>query len=475
MSNAIKDTQKMIAEVLEAYPEKTKKERGKHLTANDPTGQCSTCQVKSNVKSRPGVMTVRGCAYAGAKGVVWGPVKDQVSISHGPVGCGQYSWWSRRNYYNGQTGVDTFGTMHITTDFQEKDIVYGGDKGLHAALLELKELFPLSKSMGILSECPVGLIGDDIEAVSKKVAKELDIPIVPVRCEGFRGVSQSLGHHIANDTIRDFILGTGTLDKSTPYDVALIGDYNIGGDAWASRKVLEEMGLRVIAQWTGDASINEIGIAHKAKLNLIHCYRSMNYICRHMEEQYGTPWTEFNFFGPTKIYESIRKIASYFDDSIKEKAEKMIEKYKPRMDEIIDHYRPRLEGKKVMLYVGGLRPRHTIGAYEDLGMEVIASGYEFGHSDDYKRTYPEMKEGAVIMDDATLYELEEFTRRLRPDMVGSGIKEKYSYHKMGVPFRQMHSWDYSGPYHGFDGFAVFARDMDMTVNSPTWDLIRRKK
>jgi len=475
MSNAIKDTQKMIEEVLEAYPEKTKKERGKHLTANDPTGKCSTCQVKSNVKSRPGVMTVRGCAYAGAKGVVWGPVKDQVSISHGPVGCGQYSWWSRRNYYNGQTGVDTFGTMHITTDFQEKDIVYGGDKGLHAALLELKELFPLSKSMGILSECPVGLIGDDIEAVSKKAAKELDIPIVPVRCEGFRGVSQSLGHHIANDTIRDFILGTGTLDKSTPYDVALIGDYNIGGDAWASRKVLEEMGLRVIAQWTGDASINEIGIAHKAKLNLIHCYRSMNYICRHMEEQYGTPWTEFNFFGPTKIYESIRKIASYFDDSIKEKAEKMIEKYKSRMDEIIAHYRPRLEGKKVMLYVGGLRPRHTIGAYEDLGMEVIASGYEFGHSDDYKRTYPEMKEGAVIMDDATLYELEEFTRRLRPDMVGSGIKEKYSYHKMGVPFRQMHSWDYSGPYHGFDGFAVFARDMDMTVNSPTWDLIRRKK
>jgi len=81
----------------------------------------------------------------------------------------------------------------------------------------------------------------------------------------------------------------------------------------------------------------------------------------------------------------------------------------------------------------------------------------------------------VIMDDATLYELEEFTRRLKPDMVGSGIKEKYSYHKLGVPFRQMHSWDYSGPYHGFDGFPVFARDMDMTVNSPTWDLIRRKR
>jgi nitrogenase molybdenum-iron protein alpha chain len=475
MSTTIKDTQKMIEEVLEVYPEKTKKDRSKHLAANDPSGQCSSCQVKSNIKSRPGVMTVRGCAYAGAKGVVWGPVKDQVTVSHGPIGCGQYSWWSRRNYYNGQTGIDTFGTMHITTDYQERDIVYGGDKNLYAALTELKELFPLAKSMGLLSECPVGLIGDDIEAVSKKVSAETGIPIVPVRCEGFRGVSQSLGHHIANDTIRDHILGKGKFEKSTPYDVALIGDYNIGGDAWASRKMLEELGLRVIAQWTGDASINEIGITNRSKLNLIHCYRSMNYICRHMEEQYGIPWVEFNFFGPTKIYQSLRKIASYFDDRIRENAEKMIEKYKPIMDEVVAHFRPRLEGKKVMLYVGGLRPRHTIGAYEDLGMEVVASGYEFGHNDDYKRTYPVIKEGAVIMDDATLYELEEFTRRLRPDMVGSGIKEKYSYHKMGVPFRQMHSWDYSGPYHGFDGFPVFARDMDMTVNSPTWNLVRRKR
>jgi nitrogenase molybdenum-iron protein alpha chain len=475
MSTTIKDTQKMIEEVLEVYPEKTKKDRSKHLAANDPSGQCSSCQVKSNIKSRPGVMTVRGCAYAGAKGVVWGPVKDQVTVSHGPIGCGQYSWWSRRNYYNGQTGIDTFGTMHITTDYQERDIVYGGDKNLYAALTELKELFPLAKSMGLLSECPVGLIGDDIEAVSKKVSAETGIPIVPVRCEGFRGVSQSLGHHIANDTIRDHILGKGKFEKSTPYDVALIGDYNIGGDAWASRKMLEELGLRVIAQWTGDASINEIGITNRSKLNLIHCYRSMNYICRHMEEQYGIPWVEFNFFGPTKIYQSLRKIASYFDDRIMENAEKMIEKYKPMMDEVVAHFRPRLEGKKVMLYVGGLRPRHTIGAYEDLGMEVVASGYEFGHNDDYKRTYPVIKEGAVIMDDATLYELEEFTRRLRPDMVGSGIKEKYSYHKMGVPFRQMHSWDYSGPYHGFDGFPVFARDMDMTVNSPTWNLVRRKR
>jgi nitrogenase molybdenum-iron protein alpha chain len=34
-----------------------------------------------------------------------------------------------------------------------------------------------------------------------------------------------------------------------------------------------------------------------------------------------------------------------------------------------------------------------------------------------------------------------------------------------------HKKDYSGPYHGYDGFAIFARDMDLALNSPTWGLI----
>ncbi len=34
-----------------------------------------------------------------------------------------------------------------------------------------------------------------------------------------------------------------------------------------------------------------------------------------------------------------------------------------------------------------------------------------------------------------------------------------------------HKKKYSGPYHGYDGFAIFARDMDLALNSPTWGLI----
>ncbi|MDD4930224.1 MAG: nitrogenase molybdenum-iron protein alpha chain [Gallionella sp.] len=464
------ETEALIQEVLEVYPEKARKDRAKHLAVNDQSIEQSKKCITSNRKSLPGVMTIRGCAYAGSKGVVWGPIKDMIHISHGPVGCGQYSRAGRRNYYVGTTGINTFGTMNFTSDFQEKDIVFGGDKKLAKVMLEIESLFPLNKGISIQSECPIGLIGDDIEAVAKKTAKEINKPIVPVRCEGFRGVSQSLGHHIANDAIRDWVLPRRDTQEfaSTPYDVAVIGDYNIGGDAWSSRILLEEMGLRVIAQWSGDGTIAEMEMTPNAKLNLIHCYRSMNYIARHMEEKYSIPWMEYNFFGPTKVAESLRAIAAHFDDKIKEGAERVIAKYQAMMDEVIAKYKPRLQGKRVMLYVGGLRPRHVIGAYEDLGMEVVGTGYEFGHNDDYDRTIKDMGNATLIYDDVTGFEFEEFVKRVKPDLVGSGIKEKFIFQKMGVPFRQMHSWDYSGPYHGYDGFAIFARDMDMTINNPCW-------
>ena len=466
---------RLIEEVLKVYPEKTGKRRAKHLNVHK-SGK-SDCGVKSNLKSIPGVMTIRGCAYAGSYGVVWSPVKDMIHISHGPVGCGRYSRAGRRSYYIGTTGVNTFSTMHFTTDFQEKDIVFGGDKKLSASIDELESLFPMSKGITIQSECPIGLIGDDIEAVARTKAKETGKTMVPVRCEGFRGVSQSLGHHIANNSIRDWVLDPGDAKREafqgTPYDVVILGDYNIGGNSWSSRILLEEMGLRVIGQWSGDGTLAEMERTPKARLNVLHCYRSVNYITRHMEEKYGIPWVEYNFFGPSKIQESLYKIASHFDDKIMEGAKRVIAKYRPLMESVIAKYRPRLEGKKVMLYVGGLRPRHVIGAYEDLGMEVVGTGYEFAHNDDYQRTAQNyIKDGTLIYDDVNGYEFEKFVEKIQPDLVASGIKEKYIFQKMGFPFRQMHSWDYSGPYHGYDGFAIFARDMDMAINNPVWKMTK---
>ncbi|MBT11111.1 MAG: nitrogenase molybdenum-iron protein alpha chain, partial [Oceanospirillaceae bacterium] len=59
------EVESLIQEVLEVYPEKAQKNREKHLTPNDPELEQSKKCITSNKKSLPGVMTIRGCAYAG--------------------------------------------------------------------------------------------------------------------------------------------------------------------------------------------------------------------------------------------------------------------------------------------------------------------------------------------------------------------------------------------------------------------------
>jgi len=72
----------------------------------------------------------------------------------------------------------------------------------------------------------------------------------------------------------------------------------------------------------------------------------------------------------------------------------------------------------------------------------------------------------------TGYEFEKFVEKVQPDLVGSGNQGKNTSSRKWAFLRQMHSWDYSGPITATDGFAIFARDMDMAINSPVWKMTK---
>ncbi|MGO8352445.1 nitrogenase molybdenum-iron protein alpha chain, partial [Rhizobium johnstonii] len=74
-----------------------------------------------------------------------------------------------------------------------------------------------------------------------------------------------------------------------------------------------------------------------------------------------------------------------------DKAEALINRYQTLVQAMKEKYRPHLIGNTVLLSVGGLRHRHVITAYEDFGMELIGTGYEFGRVGAYERTGPPVK------------------------------------------------------------------------------------
>lgn len=518
--NQTVDKEKFVKEVVSVYPNKVAKKRLKHMVVKS---DCESPEIEANVRTIPGIITQRGCCYAGCKGVVIGPIGDMVHIVHGPIGCSYYAWNTRRNMFRSREDGQNYLNYCFSTDMQDSDVIFGGEKKLRQAIQEAYDIFK-PKAISVHATCPVGLIGDDIQAVARDMTQKTGTLVIAFNCEGYKGVSQSGGHHIANNKLFEQVVGKDdSKHVEEKFVVNILGEYNIGGDAWEIERVFAKCGIRILSTFSGDGSIDEMRRSHQANLNLVMCHRSINYMAEMMETAFGIPWIKVNFIGVRGMVKSLRKVAKYFDDpELDRKVEEVIAEEESQAEQLISVHRDRLKGKTAMLFVGGSRAHHYQDLFGDLGMETTVAGFEFAHRDDYEGRHiiptlkpdadsrnieelkvepdktrfrprisphrmeeltseqllgayegmiPDMNQGAMIIDDVSHLELEELILSFKPDIVCSGIKDKYIIEKFGVPSKQLHNYDYSGPYAGFRGAVNFAEDVDMMINNPAWKLI----
>ncbi|MGZ0706860.1 nitrogenase component I subunit alpha [Coraliomargarita sp. W4R53] len=509
-------------QMLEAYPKKTLRKRGKQMLVNsDPK---TPAEIGANSRTVPGIITQRGCSYAGCKGVVIGPIYDVLHITHGPIGCGWYSWLSRRNMNKiRKVGETNYLQYSMSTDMQEDHIVFGGEKQLAQAIQEAYDEFK-PKAISVYATCPVGLIGDDIHSVCRKMKEKLGINVFGFSCEGYKGVSQSAGHHIANNGVFKHMIGLDDTPVDAKYKINILGEYNIGGDAWEIDRIFARCGIKIIGTLSGGVSYDDITNCHMADLNVVMCHRSINYMAEMMETKFGIPWFKVNFIGIEGTKKSLQKIAQYFGDKeLIDKVEEVIAAEMADVRPVVEDVKTRTTGKTAALFVGGSRAHHYQDLFNDMGMQVIAAGYEFAHRDDYEgrdvlpnikvdadsrnieeitvEADPErynmshaerkksledagftfqdyegmmrqMAKDTLVIDDISHHELEKLIELYKPDIIGSGVKDKYVIEKMGVPCKQLHSYDYGGPYAGFKGAINFFKEIDRMTSSNVWKLTR---
>jgi len=512
-------------ELIQIYPKKLRQKRSEQIVVTEHREDGSVPEIKANTRSSPGIITQRGCTYAGCKGVVIGPSRDILSLVHGPIGCSFYAWLTRRN----QTRPDSLEAQNfinycLSTDMQEENIVFGGEKKLKVAVREAYHLFH-PKAIAIFSTCPVGLIGDDVHAVAREMKAELGINVFGFSCEGYRGVSQSAGHHIANNGLFKHIIGLNETPHDEKFKINLLGEYNIGGDGFVLEDILSRCGIKQISTFSGNSTYETMANSHTADLNLVMCHRSINYVAEMMEKRFGIPWMKVNFIGADSTAKSLRRLGEYFeDDELKARIEEVIAEEMAKVEVTRSVVKARCQGKTAMLFVGGSRAHHYQMLFSDIGMKTIVAGYEFGHRDDYegrkvlpgmkvdadsknieeidvvpdperyrpRRTpeqvarlegmtemefqdyigmMPEMDDETLVIDDISHHETERLLEIYKPDIFCAGIKEKYAVQKMGIPCKQLHSYDYGGPYAGFRGAINFYKDIDRMVNMKIWSFV----
>lgn len=424
--------------------------------------------IRCETDSEAGCVSQRACVYCGAR-VVLNPVTDALHLVHGPIGCASYTWDIRGSL---NSGNDLYRNS-FSTDLQEHDIIFGGEKKLTAALNELIPRFqpPL---VFVYSTCVVGVIGDDLEAVCKAASNRYGIPVLPVQSSGFIG-SKAAGYRAACDVLFRLIDPPQPVDQSTKtHCLNFLGDFNLAGEAWIIRGYLKQIGIEVKTVFTGDSRYEDLRGAANARLNIIQCAGSMHYLAGKLEEAYGIPCLSVSFLGLQDTAESLRAIARHFGDAaVIQRAEELIATENARVAPEIEKYRNRLQGKKAAVYVGGgFKAISLIKQFREIGMDVVMIGTQTGRQEEYEKIDILVDDGAVILDDANPAELERFMLEQGADLLVGGVKERPLAYKLGVAFVD-HNHDRKHPLSGYAGAVNFAEEVYSTLGSPVWAAVKR--
>ena len=422
-------------------------------------------------KSEPGEGTERSCAYDGAR-VVLMPVTDAIHLVHGPIACAGNSWDNR----GARSSGSQLYRRGFTTEVLHNDVVFGGEKKLRQAILDLAGRYAgEAKAVFVYATCVTAMTGDDVEAVCRAVAAEVPIPVIPVNTPGFIG-DKNIGNRLAGEILLKHVIGTAEPATTTDYDVNLIGEYNIAGDLWGMLPLFERLGIRILSCVSGDARFEELRWAHRAKLNVIICSKSLTNLARKMRKQWGIPYLEESFYGLADTAKALRDIARELDlarseasgaadTTMRDRVEALVAEEEARCRLRIAPYRARLEGKRAVLFTGGVKTWSMVNALRELGVEVLAAGTQNSTLEDFHRMKSLMHQDARIIEDTSTAGLLAVMREKLPDLIVAGGKTKFLALKTCTPFLDINHGR-AHPYAGYDGMVTFARQLDLTVNNP---------
>ncbi|MCU0589768.1 MAG: nitrogenase iron-molybdenum cofactor biosynthesis protein NifE [Syntrophobacteraceae bacterium] len=426
-------------------------------------------QMSCDRDSLAGAVSQRACVFCGSRVVLY-PIADALHLVHGPIGCAAYTWDIRGALSSGPE----LHRLSFSTDLQEKDVIFGGEDKLYQALVELIDRHQ-PKAAFVYSTCIVGLIGDDLKSVCRRVSQEKSIPVIPVESEGFKG-NKRAGYNAACRAMFQ-LMGSGSTEGIPPLSINILGDFNLAGEIWIIREYFEKMGIEVVANITGDGRVGDLQRAHGAALNVVQCSGATMDLAKMMKESFGIPHVRVSYFGVEDMAEALYSVARFFEDrdpEIMERTRGLVREELTVLYPKLQEYRKALQGKKAAIYVGGaFKAFSLIKAFRHIGMQVVLVGSQTGTEEDYQELHDITDEGTIIVDDSNPLELSAFLKEKDVDVFVGGVKERPIAYKLGVGFCD-HNHERKEPLEGFVGMLVFAHEIYTSVMSPVWRFAPRK-
>ncbi|ODR95071.1 nitrogen fixation protein NifE [Methyloceanibacter stevinii] len=411
-----------------------------------------------------------GCAFDGAK-IALQPITDVAHLVHGPIACEGNSWDNRGAKSSGSRLYRT----SFTTDINETDVVFGGEKHLFKSIKEILDKYD-PPAVFVYQTCVPAMIGDDIGAVCKAATEKFGKPIVPVISPGFVG-PKNLGNKLAGEALLDHVIGTEEPEYTTPYDINIIGEYNLAGELWQVKPLLDELGIRILSCISGDAKYHEVASSHRAKAAMMVCSKAMINIARKMEERYDIPFFEGSFYGIGDMSDSLREIARLLiekgaDPELMDRTEAVIQREEARAWERIAPYKERLTGKKVLLITGGVKSWSVVAALQEAGLELVGTSVKKSTKEDKEKIKELMGQDAHMIEDMTPREMFKMLSDAQADIMLSGGRSQFIALKAKMPWLDINQERHHA-FAGYEGMVDLVSEIDKALYNPIWDQVRR--
>ena len=437
---------------------------------------CEHNQAKSEKDRKKGCTKVAtpgaaagGCAFDGAK-IALQPIADVAHLVHGPIACEGNSWDNRSALSSGSRIYRT----GFTTDMNEMDVVYGGEKHLFKAIRQIIERFD-PPAVFLYQTCVPAIIGDDIEAVAKAASEKFGRPVIPVNAPGFAG-GKNLGNKLAGEALLDYVIGTMEPETITPTDLNIIGEYNLSGELWQVKPLLDRLGIRISACISGDARYRDVASSHRAKAAMLVCSKAMINIARKMEERFGIPWFEGSFYGISDMSASLRNIAALLVSrgaprDLLSRTEALIATEEAEAWAAIARFRPALSGKRALLITGGVKSWSVVSALMEAGLVVVGTSVKKSTSEDKERIAELLGEDAHMIDTLTPREMFRMLKEAEADILMAGGRSQFVALKAKVPFLDVNQ-ERRFAFAGYKGMVTLVSELHRALTNPIFQSLR---
>lgn len=399
-------------------------------------------------------------------------IRDAAVIVHGPIGCAAGMHGYREIYRNIplELGRPPFELNWLSTNLNERDVVYGGEEKLKKAILEAERRYS-PKATFIITTCASGVMGDDIEGVIESAKSQVKSALVPVHCEGFKSsISQTAFDAMAHAIVKYLVKEP---EKKQEDLVAIPAPFSI---TWTDRleihRLLGKMGLR--AQLIPDfATIGELEKLSDAAVVAPTCPSYGDYWQIALNEKFGVPY--FRHPAPLGIQNTetwLRTIAKHTGKE--NEAEKLIEEELSIVRPQIETLKKEFKGKKAKILVSaGLARAVFIPRFSaELGMKVSAVNtleldpYILG---ELKQVYEDIGDFEIHVSNVQPFEQSHMIKRLNPELyTGCPFMGLYKREASNVRNHSFRS-DFSQPAMqiGFRGMVNYGYVMQRAVSNPS--------